>query len=288
LHDGPSESVCMLFVACCMYVAVCSHVLQPVVTGPPVTQGSAKSLHRFSQMVLHVCCSVLKCVAASRYRSCATIWLNLCNHLAGPVCDSFACIPWVIHTYDMTHLYVYHDSFTRVIWLIYIFLLSNHLAQSACDSDAVYICICTYIYIHIFICIRIHIYIYIYIYIYVYIYTYICIYIYMLYGSDCATPHKYALQDSFKHVTWLIHTCTMTLLPTNSVLQCVMYEWVTPHICVSHICVTWLVHTCGVTHSYAWRDSFKHVTWLIHTCTIWHDMFICVTWLFHTCGVTHI
>jgi len=33
--------------------------------------------------------------------------------------DSFICVTWLIHTCDMTHLYVWHDSFIRVTWLIH-------------------------------------------------------------------------------------------------------------------------------------------------------------------------
>jgi len=47
--------------------------------------------------------------------------------------------------------------------------------------------------------------------------------------------------------------------------------------------VTWLLHTCDMTLSYMWHDSFIHVTWLLHTCDMtpsymWHDSFIHVTW----------
>ena len=33
--------------------------------------------------------------------------------------DSFMCATWLIHTCDMTHSYVWHDSFTCVTWLIH-------------------------------------------------------------------------------------------------------------------------------------------------------------------------
>jgi len=35
--------------------------------------------------------------------------------------------------------------------------------------------------------------------------------------------------------------------------------------------VTWLVHTCGLTHSYVWRDSFICVTWPVHMCDMTHS-----------------
>jgi len=33
--------------------------------------------------------------------------------------DTFICVTWFIHTCDMTHSYMWHDSFTCVKWLIY-------------------------------------------------------------------------------------------------------------------------------------------------------------------------
>jgi len=33
--------------------------------------------------------------------------------------DSFICVTWFIHMCDMTHSYVWHDSFIRATWLIY-------------------------------------------------------------------------------------------------------------------------------------------------------------------------
>ena len=58
-------------------------------------------------------------------------------------------------------------------------------------------------------------------------------------------------------------------------------------------CVTWLIHTCDMTLSHVWHDSFPCVAWLIHVCDtthshVWHDPFsfvsvpwriLSVTWL---------
>ena len=44
-------------------------------------------------------------------------WIVL--HMAHVCHDSFTPVPWLIHTWAMTHSHVCHDSFTRVPWLIH-------------------------------------------------------------------------------------------------------------------------------------------------------------------------
>jgi len=97
--------------------------------------------------MLHVCCSVFTCVAASRHRStcnarfsqmvtqvqpngvacmlqcvkmcCSESLQVLCNHLAEPVQPfGWTCV-WLIRMYTMSHSYVWHDTFVCVPWLIY-------------------------------------------------------------------------------------------------------------------------------------------------------------------------
>jgi len=63
----------------------------------------------------------------------------------------------------------------------------------------------------------------------------------------------------------------------------------------SGIKVPWLNPMCDMTHSHAWRDSFKCVPWLIYTCLgcctlasrCLHAL-ISVTWLMHQCDVTYL
>ena len=74
-------------------------------------------------------------------------------------------------------------------------------------------------------------------------------------------------RDSFTCVTWLIHMCDVTH----------SYVWRD-----SFISVTWLIHMGDMTHSYVWHDVFIGVTWLLDMCDmthsyLWHDSFICVT-----------
>jgi len=59
-----------------------------------------------------------------------------------------------------------------------------------------------------------------------------------------------------------------------------------------HSHMTYHIHMCDITHSHVWHDSFTYVTWLILMCDVthsqvWHDSFICVAWLLHTCDMTH-
>jgi len=56
--------------------------------------------------------------------------------------------------------------------------------------------------------------------------------------------------------------------------------------------VTWLIRLCGMAHSYMWHGSFIYVTWLIHICDMahscmWHGSFMYVTWLIHVCDMAH-
>jgi len=37
------------------------------------------------------------------------------------------------------------------------------------------------------------------------------------------------------------------------------------------ICVTWLIHTCDMTLSYVWYCSFVYVAWFIHMCDMTHS-----------------
>jgi len=109
------------------------------------------------------------------------------------------------------------------------------------------------------------------------------------------------LRSCFLQREWVMsHVYNWLVSRTSHVAHmndsCRAYERVMSPICTSHvasfICATWLVHKWdmthtyarGMTHSYAWHDSFVCVTWLIcmrdmtHSYA-WHDSFVCVTWL---------
>jgi len=51
--------------------------------------------------------------------------------------DSFICVTWLIHMCDMTHSYVWHDSFICVTWLIHAWKASfvcdmRHVTHLSC------------------------------------------------------------------------------------------------------------------------------------------------------------
>ena len=143
--------------------------------------------------------------------------------------ESFICFTWLVHVCDMTHWYVWHDAFICWTWLVY-----------TCDRAHWYVwqdslmCVCLWL-IHI--CDIIH--------------SYVCV---------CVCVCLCVLQDSFTcvkqsihtcdiiRVTWLVYTCDMTPL----------YVWHDSFVCVTWIiiCVTWIIHMCDMTAIYVWRNSF--------------------------------
>ena len=101
---------------------------------------------------------------------CVAAWLiHMCD-LTHPYVwqDSFICVTCLIHMCHMTHSYVCHDSFICVPWLIHM-----------CDMTH------SYVWHDSFICVTwlIHM---------------------------CDMTHSYVCHDSFICVSWLIHTCAMT------------------------------------------------------------------------------
>ena len=89
---------------------------------------------------------------------------------------SNACVTWLIHMCDMTHSYVWHDSFTCVNCLIHVWDISHsiwEMRKSHCTPFTSRACVTLLIHV-------------------------------------CDTTHPYVWHDSFICVTWLIHTCDMT------------------------------------------------------------------------------
>jgi len=103
----------------------------------------------------------------------------------------------------------------------------------------------------------------------------------------------YVVRDSFLPEMWLMRLSRWLLL--LHVGRYPFHMWDSIYWYVerdSFICVTWLIHTCHMTHSWVGRGSFIRVIWLIHTGVMTHsyrgrDSFIQGTWLIHTGVMTH-
>jgi len=180
-------------------------------------------------------------------------------------CDSFLCVTWLVHMCDVTRSFVWRDSFICVTWLI---RMPSQVHAYVCDDWS-------YLWRDSFICV-----------------TWLI-----------DTCHSHVWQGSRSFMGECKHSSTRRHRPLNLFIS---LKWpiymcnVTRCICVAGlalICrrvfpwndlftrITWLVHMCDVTHSYVWRNSFIRVTWFIHMCDVshscvWHDSH---TWLVHMC-----
>jgi len=163
---------------------------------------------------------------------------------------------WLLHRTapcicDMTHSYVWHDSFIRVTWLI-------HMCDCCTAPRPVYVthmnesC-----------------------HTYEWVVSHIWMsraYVSLLHRTApciCDMTHSYVWHNPLIRVTWLIHMCHCCTAPRP-------------------VYVTWLIHMCDTTHSYVWRGSFICVTAAPHCAMyMWHDSFICVTQPTCMCDVAH-
>jgi len=211
---------------------------------------------------------------------------------------------WLIHMCDMTHSYMWHDSFICVAWLIHICDMTHSFEWH--DS---------------FICMTFVVFVYIFVHIYVWVmshlltihvthmnescqtYGWVMSHIWMSHvkhmDESCHTYEWVMSNIWMSHVTLMNQSChthgwvmshILTIHVTNMNQSCHTYGWVMSLIRVSHVPthfatqgqtnvwnisftrVTWLIHTCDMTYSHVWHDSFTRVTWLIHMCDSW----ICV------------
>ena len=157
--------------------------------------------------------------------------------------DWFTCVTWRIHTCDMTHSYVWHDSFIRATWLVHTCGRWCWIRWSPCSAS--------YVWRDSFIRVT-----------------------WLLHSCDMT--YSYVWHEPFICATWLLHTCDMTHshVCQNSHLTRQGYGG----ILNMHECVV-----SDMTHSYVWHDSFICVIWLLHMCDmthsyVWHDSSTCVTW----------
>ena len=206
---------------------------------------------------------------------------------------SSICVTWLVHTNvkrrvhvcDVTHSYVWHDSFAYVVWLIQTCDTTHSCVwhdpffldvYDTSDKTCVHVCVTWLVrmcgisrtngscHTH---------------------------YVYMM-GSHTPYMHDiahsyvmYDIGDMTHYVTWRFHIWRMCD-PTHSyMIHAVWHE--------SLICVTWLIDLWSV-----WHDSLISemcVTWLTLMSYECQDMVLCVTWLdrlcgicFHTCDMTHL
>ena len=137
---------------------------------------------------------------------CTTLFIYTCDMTHSYVWhDSFICVTCLIHTCDMTQSYVWHDAFIHVTWLIH-----------TCDMTHSFVWHASFIHVTRLI-------------------------------HTCDINASLVSLSLFVRVTWRIHTCDTThLYVWHDSFTCDM-----THPCMWHEC---LIHT-WLSHSYVWKDA---------------------------------
>jgi len=228
-----------------------------------------------------------------------------------------SCVMWLIHTCDMTDVYVWCDTCVCVMWRTEmcdltagmpflcdmthsyacrdLFMTRSYASHDSCPSCVtrpIHVCDMTHSYAwhDWFISVPWLIYD-----------AFVCVTwpMFLL----CDMTHSCVRHDSFTYVTWCIHTCYMThswhirmrdmthVPPAWHDLLCVWHAWfrrVPRLIFEAFVCVTWLMlPLCEMTPSCGWHDAYESTCtkWPRHVCDMthmhphmWNDPFICVTW----------
>jgi len=149
--------------------------------------------------------------------------------------DSFVRVTWLIRTCDMTHSYVWHDSFIRVTWLI-----------RTCDMTHLYVWHDSFVFV-----------------------TWHDSFIrvtWLVHTSNMT--RAYVWQDAFMFVTWRIHMCDMTYSYLWNV-TCLMQWCAVASLTGSRECVTWLSCIHYMTNSNTQHASFVYVTWDVTCAYVW-------------------
>ena len=236
-------------------------------------------IDRGSHTEVHICmccrgCSVLHCAAVR----CSVLRCVAVCIISEPLL--LMCGTWLFHMYDMTHPYVWHDSFLYATWLICVceaFLRAYH----SFEPQSPYAC--GWVSWH----------------------TWCKDLIWHTWCKDLMC-HRWCWHliwhTSCKHLVSLMHHC----IPVTRLRRLIAYAWVMSRIiyvwhatficgtCLIHlshdssICETWLVSKCDMTHWYMWAflhtyDSFVRATCDVHMCDmarIYIYIYICIViWL---------
>jgi len=223
-----------------------------------------------------------------------------CLHHDKPICVTrlLLCVTWVFHTWNMTHSYVWHDSFICVTWLIHMCDMTHSYVwhdSFICGMRPVHVWNVKLSCLHhdkltcvtwLIICV-----------VRVDITTNSFVWHDSSYVSSVSTSRQTHMCDM------TLHMCRLCLhhnkhIRVTWLLICVVRD-MTPHTCRSwhdssyvsfvstsqhtHSC-DMTPHTCRMTLSYVWHDSFICVTWLIYMCDMTHSYvvrdLIYVVWLF--------
>jgi len=168
---------------------------------------------------------------------CAVTHLYVCH-------DSFICVPWLIHMCAMTHSYVCHDSFICVPWLIHM-------------------CAMTHSYVKVLSCLD-------------------CLHFHVMLHLKRAAPYQWVMSHvSTSHVTHMNGSCdtyeggmshmwksnVTDMTGASHTFICVISHIHMRHVthsyasCHTFICVMSHIHMRHVTHSYASCHSYERVVW---------------------------
>jgi len=203
----------------------------------------------------HVVCERDTSFVCERHVMC--VWET--SHMLDSWYDSFMCAVWLIHMCDMTHSYVWHDSF---IWD------TTHVGHDSSVRDLTYSYVSHYLLQMTVEALervmssarsatqlqhhcnsgRRH------------ARLQSAVAAGAAEGRLCGMTRSCVWRDSFMCVAWLIHSCRTRLV----------HMW--PG---AFVYVAWRIHVCDMAYSYIWHGSFMYVTWLIHICdmalALWHD-----------------
>jgi len=230
-----------------------------------------------------VCVYVFVCVRVVNLSVSVCLYIYCC-HLSCALFmwhDSFIWVSWLIHTCDLASSYVWHDSFICVTWLIQGTVGLNNLKNTAyinvvvqaltCVAELRCVCVCVCVCVRVCVC--------------------VCLCVYCIYQC-CRT-------GTFLRRRTLVCVCVRDLTLSN------VYEWMATLTHVSALwnesChfYEWLMSIIWTRHSHARMSNVTYVNESCHTyawviTNIWTKCmnqiceFICVTWLIIMCDMTHL